>query len=79
MRKLTGIVIGAGSRGRCYSDEMAKSPERFDIVGVAEPVEAKRKYIDFSSWLWYNRYSQGETKRKEEKKWIFNYYSPLSA
>lgn len=45
MRKLTGIVIGAGSRGRCYSDEMAKLPEKFEIVGVAEPVNAKRDYM----------------------------------
>ncbi len=45
MRKLTGIVIGAGSRGKCYSEEMNKLPEKFQIVGVAEPVEAKRKYF----------------------------------
>ena len=45
MRKLTGIVIGAGSRGKCYSDVMADMPEKFEIVGVAEPVDAKRNYF----------------------------------
>jgi len=45
MKKLTGIVIGAGSRGKCYSDVMGDIPEKFQIVGVAEPVEAKRNYF----------------------------------
>ena len=45
MKKLKGIVIGAGSRGRCYSEEMLKLPEKFEIVGVAEPVDAKRNYM----------------------------------
>lgn len=45
MKQLKAIVIGAGSRGMGYTDIMAKSPEKFRVVGVAEPICDRRKYI----------------------------------
>ena len=39
------ILIGAGSRGIIYTDLMAKFPEKFKVVGVAEPTDATREYI----------------------------------
>ena len=37
------ILIGAGSRGIIYTNLMAKFPEKFKVVGVAEPVDATRE------------------------------------
>lgn len=45
MTQLNVIVIGAGQRGKIYTDVMATLPERFRVVGVAEPVQANREYI----------------------------------
>ena len=43
MKQFSVIVIGAGSRGRGYSRIMGNMPEKYKIVGVAEPVDSKRK------------------------------------
>lgn len=43
MKKYTVIVIGAGNRGMSYTKEMLAAPEKFEIVAVAEPDEARRK------------------------------------
>ena len=43
MKTLKVILIGAGSRGRCYTDLM--NDERFDVVAVAEPSDELRNYI----------------------------------
>ncbi len=45
MKQLTAIVIGAGSRGQRYTDIMFEQPERFKVIGVAEPIDARREYI----------------------------------
>lgn len=45
MKILKVIVIGAGNRGMGYTDIMASSPEKFKVVGVAEPIEDRREYI----------------------------------
>ena len=45
MEPLKVIVIGAGGRGIRYTDIMGQSPDRFQVVGVAEPIEARREYI----------------------------------
>ncbi len=45
MRKLTGIVIGAGSRGGGYCDLIAKMPDKMTIVGVAEPIKERNDRI----------------------------------
>ncbi len=44
MKQLTAILIGAGARGRRYTDIMAKTPEKFKVVGVAEPIVERREY-----------------------------------
>ena len=43
MKKLTAILIGAGIRGKTYTD-MAKDfhDDRFELIGVAEPDEGRR-------------------------------------
>ncbi len=45
MEPLKVIVIGAGGRGSRYTDIMGEFPDRFKVVGVAEPIEARRDYI----------------------------------
>jgi predicted dehydrogenase len=45
MKQLRVIVLGAGQRGQTYTDVMADLPEQFQVVGVAEPVQANRDYI----------------------------------
>ncbi len=45
MKQFKVILIGAGSRGQRYTNIMAEHPERFEVVGVAEPIEARREYI----------------------------------
>lgn len=38
MKKLTAIVIGLGSRGCVYSNAMKKLEDKFQIVGLADPL-----------------------------------------
>ena len=45
MEKLKVIVIGAGGRGKGYTDTMAKYPEKYQVVGVAEPIDDRREYV----------------------------------
>lgn len=45
MKKLKVILIGAGGRGRGYTDLMAEIPDKYEIVAVAEPIECRRNYI----------------------------------
>ncbi len=45
MKKLKVILIGAGKRGKSLTDIMLRSPEKFEVVAVAEPVESRRNYI----------------------------------
>ncbi|MBK9256324.1 MAG: Gfo/Idh/MocA family oxidoreductase [Saprospiraceae bacterium] len=40
--KLKAIVIGAGNRGNVYAGYAAKYPDELEIVGVAEPIAARR-------------------------------------
>ena len=42
MKQFSVIVIGAGGRGRTYARYMGQLPEKYKIVGVAEPVDVKR-------------------------------------
>ncbi len=39
------IVIGGGLRGRTYADIMLSMPEKFRVVGIAEPIEDRRRYF----------------------------------
>ena len=42
MKKVSFIVLGAGNRGHAYSKYAEKNPDKMEIVGVADPVEARR-------------------------------------
>ena len=45
MKKIKVILIGAGCRGIEYTDIMSNTPEKYEIVAVAEPIENRRNYI----------------------------------
>lgn len=45
MEQFKVIVIGGGQRGQIYTNVMAKMPDKFQVVGVAEPVQMNRDYI----------------------------------
>lgn len=45
MKKLSLILIGGGDRGRCYMKYLDDHPEKFELVGIAEPVKAKRDFF----------------------------------
>ena len=45
MKRFKVILMGAGSRGRAYTDIMAHYSDRFEVVGVADPVKERREYI----------------------------------
>lgn len=45
MKQFTAIVIGAGSRGSRYTDLMGDQPDKFKVVGVAEPIIDRLNYI----------------------------------
>lgn len=42
---VTAIIIGAGQRGRGYAEFSKVEPEKFKVVGVAEPMEASRRVM----------------------------------
>lgn len=42
-KPLTAVVLGAGNRGNTYSGYSLKFPDELKIVGVAEPIEFRRK------------------------------------
>ena len=41
MRKLKALVLGAGYRGRAYAEYAAAHPDQLEIVGVADPEQAR--------------------------------------
>jgi len=43
MKKVTAILLGAGARGNIYANLAKQSPDEFEILAFAEPVEAKRE------------------------------------
>ena len=45
MKQLKVILIGAGGRGTNYSRTMKSMPEKYKIIGVAEPFAEKRRFI----------------------------------
>jgi len=46
MKQYTFITVGAGSRGTTYTTEMLKMPEKYKLVGMADPMsEKRRKYM----------------------------------
>lgn len=45
MKTLKVVVVGAGSRGRGYSELMSQSEYPFEIAAVAEPIDDRREYM----------------------------------
>ena len=45
MKKISVIVIGAGNRGDRYAGLMHASPDQYEIVGMADPAEARRNHF----------------------------------
>ncbi len=45
MEQFSVILIGAGGRGKTYCDFMNEMPDKYKIVGVAEPVDVKRNSV----------------------------------
>lgn len=43
MKQYSFILIGAGGRGITYTREMLKMPEKYKLVGVADPLDYKRE------------------------------------
>lgn len=44
-RELTVILIGAGARGKAYTDLMLQMPGKYRLIAVAEPIDSRRKDI----------------------------------
>lgn len=45
MEPIKVIVIGAGDRGRTYTGIMKNHPDKFKVVGVAEPIVSRRESV----------------------------------
>lgn len=45
MKKISVILIGAGNRGITYVKEMAKYPDKYEVVAVADTSPARRKAV----------------------------------
>ncbi len=45
MKPLTAIIIGAGDRGTHYARFMSQMPDKFQVVGVADPQKANQEKI----------------------------------
>ena len=45
MKKLKIALIGAGGRGKNYTDATFSHPDKYQLVAVCEPVKEKRDYI----------------------------------
>ena len=45
MKKLKVVVIGCGLRGMAYTNIMARDPEKYEVVAVAEPLPDRRRYM----------------------------------
>ena len=43
MKQFSAIIIGAGGRGETYTSKMYQMPDKYKIVGMADPREIKRK------------------------------------
>ncbi len=60
MKPISVIILGAGNRGTAYSKHMAALPEKYKIVGIADPDAARRAKLQkaysvpeencYSSW-----------------------------
>ena len=60
MKRIKAVLIGAGDRGVTYTDIMARMPEKYEVVAVAEPIESRWEYIrekhNIPKELWFTDY-----------------------
>lgn len=45
MKQLSLILIGGGDRANSYLEYVNKNPDKFRLVGIAEPLKARREYL----------------------------------
>ena len=45
MKKISVIIIGAGNRGNRYAEQMNGMPDKYEIVGMADPAQARREHF----------------------------------
>ena len=45
MKKISVIVIGAGTRGHAYTKLMMQASDKYEVVGVADPDPARRERL----------------------------------
>ncbi|MBR6676111.1 MAG: Gfo/Idh/MocA family oxidoreductase [Clostridia bacterium] len=45
MKKLKVILIGGGDRGMRYTNIMKDSPDKYEVIAVAEPIENRREFV----------------------------------
>ena len=44
-KRISVLILGAGSRGMAYSRDARALSEEYEIVGVAEPIACRRNYV----------------------------------
>lgn len=50
MKQLNAIILGVGSRGCIYANAMRKMPEKFNVIGLADPLKSHRTTVQG----WFN-------------------------
>jgi len=45
MKRLKVILVGGGDRGMRYTNLMGESPEEYEVIAVAEPLENRREFV----------------------------------
>ena len=45
MKRLKVILVGGGDRGMRYTKLMGESPEEYEVIAVAEPLENRREFV----------------------------------
>ena len=45
MKRISILILGAGSRGMAYSRYAKALSAQYEVVGVAEPIECRRRYV----------------------------------
>ncbi len=45
MKRLKVVIAGCGARGTGYANLMGGMPEKYEIVGIAEPIDARRNHL----------------------------------
>lgn len=68
MKPYKVIIIGAGGRGNRYAEHMRKMPEKFQVVGIADPIKERRenmkKMFDLADTNCYSNWKELLTEPK---------------